>query len=107
VPASLDAIREEPSFFARVLLVSEERIPWSATLSSLFGKAGGRRVLFACLTERCFAATAHASTWLERHGAKARALETPKSPEDSPLAIGSSDWRWLVEGDARFSPVGP
>ncbi len=107
VPASLSAIREEPAFFSRVLLVSEERIPWSATLSSLFGKAGGQRVLFACLEQRCFEATAHPSTWLERHGAQARALEPPKSPQKNLLPIAAQDFGWLVEGDARFSPGGP
>ena len=102
VPASLKAIRGEPSFFSRVVLVADDRIPWSATLASVFVKGGGERVLFACRSEPCETHTTHPIRWLQRHGGKARLAERAQASADANLPFGSGDWQWLVAGDTRF-----
>jgi hypothetical protein len=102
VPASLQAIREEPSFFSRVALISEEHVPWSATLAAVFGKAGGERVLIACRSEGCHRHTAHTVSWLERNGAEARAIEPGKTLGGGAAGIDTAAWHWLVEGDRRY-----
>ena len=96
VPASLAAIREEPSFFARVVLSSEERVGWSPTLSAVFAKGGGERVLFACRAHGCRQHTAHPIRWLERQGSHGRVT----AAEDD--AITPADWQWLIQGDPRY-----
>lgn len=101
VPASLEAVRQAPSFFSRIALVSEDRIPWTATLASVFAKGGGLRVLFVCLSEPCQRHTTHPIRWLQRQGAKAR-LGQSKASSDKQVPLASGDWQWLIEGDERF-----
>jgi hypothetical protein len=103
VPASIAVVREEPSFFSRVVLVADGQVAWSPSLASLFARSGGNRVLFACATEACLKKTTPPVRWLERQGALGKAIRTTSPVTAKSLQrIIEQNWAWLIEGDPRF-----
>ncbi len=45
--------RQEPAFFARLVLVDGGHAIWTATAAGAFQQRGGQRVLFGCSNDRC------------------------------------------------------
>jgi hypothetical protein len=99
-------LRQEPSFFSRALLMTDDASAWSATQSTLFAARGGERIALVCGTDEC-----------ERHGvSQARlakrggvAIEVQRSNlnQGEGIALAMKSLPWLVEGDARFRKQAP
>ena len=89
--------RQEPAFFSRLLLVAADASSWPSSQSALFGREGGRRVLFAFGPEQR-AEFEQKAVLTQRGGAEARAISLADRPPalDSPSrALLAKQWRWL------------
>ncbi|HVJ14383.1 MAG TPA: hypothetical protein VM686_03040 [Polyangiaceae bacterium] len=53
---AVEIARQEPSFFARLVLVDAGHEGWSATSAGAYKQRGGQRLLFVCSSDRCRAA---------------------------------------------------
>jgi predicted esterase len=97
-------VRQEPSFFPHVLFV-EGGLGWSSTDATVFYRAGGQRLVFACRSEACRSRAASAVALTMRAGAEARMAALPADSEllgeRSVLALRPS-FEWLHAGDARW-----
>jgi hypothetical protein len=97
--------REEPAFFARVVLVNGGVEAWSATHSSLFGQRGGNKLLFVCSSQTCVNAAELHIVFTRRAGADAHVVfagdGAPLSDPRLTQALGA-EWAWLVQGDNRW-----
>ena len=105
VPAVLEIMQQDPSFFSRVLLVGTDQQQWSSTRAATFATRGGKRVLFACLDPECQKHAARNVLFTERAGAQARYLDPiPGSSRfDARTAEAlKKNLPWLTEGDPRF-----
>ena len=95
---------QEPSFFARLLLIEPSPTSWPSSQAAMFGRSGGQRVLFAFgashrdeLEQRAVLTT--------RGNAEARALflgDGPVSLEPPIRRLLIQNWSWLT---ARGRPV--
>ncbi|HEX3773307.1 MAG TPA: hypothetical protein VHV51_02525 [Polyangiaceae bacterium] len=89
--------QQEPTFFSRVALVNPAPNTWPPAQSSLFGREGGERVLFACGTG-ARTATEFKAVFTRRAGADARAIflsESPPSLDAAGVAQLKTVWPWL------------
>ena len=68
-------LRQEPAFFARVVLVEGGARDFSATLGAVFAKNGGKRVLFVCTQPACKPGALTAVRLTERGGARAELVD--------------------------------
>lgn len=94
--------REEPSFFARVVLVDPKPSTWTASLAAVFGRQGGQRVLFACASPACREEYQLRAALTLQGGAEARVLALSESAL-GPTAAGElkSVWPWLVGSEQK------
>lgn len=102
-----DLARQEPSFFARVALLKGGASMFSSSSAKIFAERGGKRVLFFCTDERCEQDGAARALLLTRAGASAKSVRRELGPYlDAPFIDAlRSEFSWLLEGDARFSPA--
>lgn len=104
---ALYILRQEPSFFARVVLVSGKEVPWLPTLSAIFGEAGGKRVLFVCTSRGCDVSAARAETSLRLYPVEVRRVFLG---EWGPVFDGrveealTAEWAWLTDGESAWEP---
>jgi hypothetical protein len=98
--------QQEPTFFARLALVNAASTTWPSSLSALFGREGGERVLFACGAAGRAAADSKA-VLTRRSGADARAIFLGNGPP----ALGPDSvselkavWPWLSAPVTRLAP---
>jgi predicted esterase len=95
---------QEPAFFSRLLLIEPSPASWSTSQASLFGPAGGQRVLFA------FGPTHRAELTLRalltsRAGAESRSVflgDGPVTLESPTRRLLRQNWSWLA---APVKPV--
>jgi len=88
---------QEPSFFSRLLLIEPSPTSWPSSQAALFGRAGGRRVLFAFGTAYRDELTLR-SVLTTRGGAESRAVflgEGPIGLEPRTRELLKQSWAWL------------
>lgn len=97
-------VRQEPRFFARVLMIGRDVDGWSASTSTLFAQEGGKRVLFASETDKSRERFEQRAKLVRRAGAQAQVVpfDAPINDRTAARFIGRH-WAWLVEGDRRFT----
>lgn len=100
-------LREEPGYFARVVLVQTGHDPWSSGLAAIFAKRGGKRILFVCANASC-RRRVRDDVVVTRH-AGSRARSTLLGGEGAPIDLHrlsalAPDFRWLVAGDPDWHP---
>ncbi len=100
-------LKQEPSFFSRVVLVEGGHELLDATTAAVFARGGGKRILFACGQRACAAESERRIVYLRRAGAEAELV--------TDFAVGHAldgrmakaierRWGWLVSGDPQFAP---
>jgi len=72
---AVNILREEPSFFARVVLVEGGAREFTPTLGAVFAKNGGKRMVFVCTQPACKPAALTAVRLTERGGAPAELVD--------------------------------
>ena len=90
--------REEPKFFARLLLVAPSPSSWSSSQAALFGRGGGQRVLFAYGLGQQTEFQMKALLTV-RGGAEARTVflgNRPPTLDRVSNALLARDWHWLT-----------
>lgn len=102
---AVDLSRQEPSFFARVALVSGDPAAFSPTASKIFAERGGQRALFFCTTSECERRGAERAVQLQRSGAQAKTVRADVGPylDQRFTDALKGEMEWLFEGDSRFS----
>jgi len=95
--------RQEPAFFARVVLVAPDKDTWPSSLAATFGREGGQRALFVCGSP-C-RAEFELKAELTRHGgAEARTLflgDRVATLDSATVKLLAGAWAWL---EAPSSP---
>ncbi len=88
--------REEPSFFARLLLIEPGELAWSSSQAALFGRQGGVRVLFAGSASNRDSLELKA-VLTQRSGAQALAIGLDEGGL-GPVNVRrlAQSWSWLV-----------
>lgn len=95
--------REEPAFFARVMLIDPAPGDWSSTAAALFAGRGGKRLLIACHGAACRDDAELRAALTRRGGAEARVLD---GGEGGPIlgaqavAQIAGSWAWLQASGA-------
>lgn len=100
-------LREEPAYFARVVLVQTARDPWSSGIATIFARRGGKRVLFVCAASACQQRVRNDVVLTRRSGAQARSSELvvgDASLDDRLKGALAPDFRWLVADDPAWKP---
>jgi pimeloyl-ACP methyl ester carboxylesterase len=102
---AVDLARQEPSFFARVALVSGDPARFSPSASKIFAERGGKRALFFCTSAECERRGAERAVQLQRSGAQAKAVRADVGPylDQRFTDALKGEMEWLFEGDSRFS----
>jgi hypothetical protein len=88
---------QEPSFFSRLLLIEPSVESWSSSQAALFGREGGRRVLFAFGPAQREELSLRA-VLTRRGGADSRAVflgDGPVSLEPRTRQLLKQNWAWL------------
>jgi predicted esterase len=99
-------LKQEPSFFSRVVLVEGGHEPLTAGVAAVFARGGGRRVLFACGQRACQVEAERRVIYLRRAGAEAElvtALEVGHALDGRMAKAIEQQWQWLVSDDSRFA----
>jgi hypothetical protein len=94
-------VRQEPSFFSRVVFVEGGYSRWTASASSIFAKRGGERVLFACAQKSCVRLAENARALTLRAGAEAEVVDANVGEHvlDGRVAhVIEKRWPWVVAG---------
>jgi len=102
---ALELAKEEPSFFARVVLIEGGASGWTSALATLFAQRGGQRVVFVCGQEACRTQAERAKLWTERAGADAELIVPGAFGHvwDGRMAAGvKAKWSSVVAGDDRW-----
>ncbi len=102
--------KQEPSFFARLVLVEGGAEQWASGAATLFQRGGGKKVLFACGLADCAEGAKGRHAMSERIGLESRVVSVLGSGHvyDGPVAeVLKKDYAWLVAGDPRFSQEEP
>ena len=89
---------QEPSFFARLLLIEPSPASWPSSRAALFGRGGGQRVLFA-FGPAHRDELAQRAVLTRRGGADARTVflgDGPVTLEPPSRRLMSQNWRWLA-----------
>ena len=97
---------QEPAFFSRVLLVDPSPASWPSSQAALFGRAGGRRALFA-FGPAHRDELAQKAVLTARSGAEARSLllsDPPRGLDPVASALIRNEWPWLA-APLRKSPT--
>ncbi len=97
--------RQEPSFFAHLVLVEGGSKSWSSTQARLFSERGGRRVLFVCGQPSCVVLARRQVLFTQRAGGEAKLLDAGNLGhvlDGRMVRAIRAEWDWLVAGDARF-----
>ena len=90
--------REEPAFFARLLLVAPSPSSWSSSQAALFGRGGGQRVLFAYGPGQQNEFQLKALLTV-RGGAEARTVflgDRPPTLDTASCVLLAKEWHWLT-----------
>jgi hypothetical protein len=98
--------QQEPTFFARLVLVEPAADTWPSSQAALFGREGGERVLFACGPAGRAGADFKA-VLTRRGGADARALflgDRPPALDAASVAQLQAAWSWLSAPLTRLGP---
>jgi hypothetical protein len=100
----LGLVREEPSFFSRVVLVDGGYERFSSAEASLFSSRGGKKLLFVCGTQACRVQAGHVSVIAQRSDvdAKVSDYDAANSPELGKML--APNLAWLLADDARWAP---
>lgn len=104
VDYAIDIAREEPSFFAHLVLVDGSLARFSAPIVTRFAKAGGKSVLFVCTRVGCDDNVAGRALALQSQGVAAKVvrLEHATGLDGATAAALRREWSWLVDGDPRW-----
>lgn len=97
--------KQEPAFFARLVLISRGVRHFTPTVGSLFGKNGGQRVLFLCSSSECRDEAEQKALITRRAGAQAKVSHSPELGPWFDAAMVEHVRRelpWLVQGDPRW-----
>jgi predicted esterase len=100
-------LKQEPSFFSRVVLVEGGLEPLTSTAAAVFARGGGQRVLFACGQRACESEARRRLVYLRRAGTDAElvtALEVGHALDGRMAKAIAQRWAWLTAGDPRFAP---
>jgi predicted esterase len=102
---AVELLRQEPSFFSRIVLVEGGTRSWSATLGTAFATQGGKRVLFACTQPACLPGALTAQRLAQRGGALAELVDAGNLGhvlDGRAAAAIKPRFEWLVEDDPRW-----
>lgn len=102
---AVQLLRQEPSFFSRVVLVEGGSQGWSATLGTAFATNGGKRVLIVCTQPSCRPGALTALQLIKRGGAQAELLDAGNLGhvlDGRAAAAIKPRFEWLVDGDPRW-----
>ncbi len=107
-------ITRDPARFPRAVLIEGGEDRWTPGLAARYGKAGGRRVLFACGLRGRVPAARQAASILERAGVEAHVVlgKLPDAGQfihwyNGPIADETlAATPWLFEGDPRWGVEG-
>lgn len=95
-------VKQEPAYFARVVLVDGGFQEWSSGVATIFATHGGKRAAFVCTRPGCAAPAGDAAVLSRRAGAKARSVKSDAGVAGA--GVLSSTFQWLVEGDPDWKP---
>lgn len=98
-------VKQEPSFFSRVVLVEGGYAEWSSGVATLFAKGGGQRVMFVCTQPACAKQAEVRAAWTERAGAEAKLVDAGNLGHvfDGRVArVVKRELGWLVTDDPRW-----
>jgi hypothetical protein len=104
--AALRLWREEPAFFARVVLIEGTHPSLGSTEARGIVERGGRTVLWVCADPDCRARAERDALFFRSAGGMARVLPAPAESRglDGRLAAAlEQEWGWITQGDSRYS----
>lgn len=101
---ALSLVKQEPAYFARVVLDNGAFPEWSSGVATIFARQGGKRALFVCTHPGCATAAHDAAVLSRRAGVKARSVRPVDGGPDAELS--SAAFAWLIEDDAAWKPPG-
>lgn len=114
---AIQLARQEPSYFARLVLVGDGARDWSSGVATIYARGGGQRVLFACGDSNCAHDADGATVLSERAGLSSRRTgdafdagadaAAPGAPAPVIERAVGSGFPWLVEADASWRPPAP
>ncbi len=104
VDIALELALEEPSFFARLVLVDGSLARLTPNFSARFGEMQGQRVLIVCSEATCEADAEVRARSLRPAGVDVHLIrrEHGGGMDAEGVLLIAKEWAWLVSGDARF-----
>jgi hypothetical protein len=95
---------QEPSFFARLVLVDGSLRRFDPAGATRYGQGGGRRVLVLCTFGGCEPDVETRVRALRPHGVDARLVrvEQARGLDSEAVKTLAAEWRWVVSGDTRW-----
>jgi pimeloyl-ACP methyl ester carboxylesterase len=107
---ALAVMKQEPSFFSKLVLVDGGAGQLSSALAQVFAEGRGERVLLVCSTAACSSETARARLFLHRVGVHAVAVDAGRHGPSLDAVTASAiarAWPAFVAGDPRWASVAP
>jgi hypothetical protein len=104
---ALAIVKQEPSFFSKLVLVDGGIERLSSALAQVFADGRGERVLLACSTDVCARDAAKAQLFLHRVGANVVFVDAGRhgpSLDGVTADALARAWPAFVQGDPRWSP---
>lgn len=98
--------KQEPAFFARLALLGRGSRHFTPTVANLFGKSGGKRVLFLCSTSECRDDAEPKALLARRAGAEAKVIRPAEiGPWFDQAMVDAlrAELGWLTSGDRRWA----
>jgi hypothetical protein len=98
-------VRQEPSFFARVIFVGAGPDDWSAGFAGLFAAGHGRRMLFVCSDPECKTESEHYLMMARGAGTDAKLLDAGEIGRQLDPRVASAispEFWWIVDDDSRY-----
>ncbi|HEY8947220.1 MAG TPA: hypothetical protein VIM73_23410 [Polyangiaceae bacterium] len=104
VEHAIEIAREEPSFFAYLILVDGSLASLTPATAVRYGRAGGRRVLFVCTRAGCDTRVESAALALRSAGVETRVERVSNGTglDEATAALVRQQWDWLIRGDPRW-----
>jgi hypothetical protein len=105
VEQAIDLALEEPSFFARLLLIDGSLSHLSSGVVERFAAAGGRRVFVICSKgSACESDAGERVASLERAGVETKLAkpERGRGLDAEITALVAREWPWFIRDDPRF-----
>ena len=104
VEHALELAREEPSFFATLVLVNGSTRTFRPPLVTHFAQGGGKRVLFVCSAGACDADVDLRAQSLRSAGVAARVVRPERGHglDADVVARLAREWDWLTSEDRRW-----